>query len=308
MSKDRIDYGLNLLQKGLEVTGDNAVIYGGMGSAYFQYANIGFETEENIAKTEEFLQKALNLNPELPEALFIMGGLKILKDGDAYAGLDHWKRAHRSSPDDPEIMIYLALMYAIIGQKEAAKELVDTIARIDPINPMCDAVTGWVHFFSGRYQMAKDSLFAAYNLAPDNPMHQFFKSLILLYGDRTAEAYDFISNVVDESNMNTWTWMTLFIKTAIKKDNEKVASLMQIPEFVTQMQIDLQNSFHIATFYSYMDKKEEALKWLENAVNRGFINYPLLKGQDPLLENIRENERFKKLLKRVKREWENFEI
>jgi len=308
MSKDRIDYGLNLLQKGLEVTGDNAVIYGGMGSAYMQYANIGFETEENIAKTEEFLQKALNLNPELPEALFIMGGLKILKDGDAYAGLDHWKRAHRSSQDDPEIMIYLALMYAVIGQKEAAKELVDTIARIDPINPMCDAVTGWVHFFSGRYQMAKDSLFAAYNLAPDNPMHQFFKSLILLYGDRTVEAYDFISNVVDESNMNTWTWMTLFIKTAIKKDNEKVASLMQIPEFVTQMQIDLQNSFHIATFYSYMDEKEEALKWLENAVNRGFINYPLLKGQDLLLENIREDERFKKLMKRVKREWENFEI
>jgi TolB-like protein/cytochrome c-type biogenesis protein CcmH/NrfG len=308
MSKDRIDYGLNLLQKGLEVTGDNAVIYGGMGSAYMQYANIGFETVENIAKTEEFLQKALNMNPELPEALFIMGGLKILKDGDAYAGIDHWKRAHRSSPDDPEIMIYLALMYAIIGQKEAAKELVDTIVRIDPINPMCDAVTGWVHFFSGRYEMAQVSLFAAYKLTPESPMHQFFKALILFYNDRADEAYDFINEVVDESNSNAWTWMTLFIKYAIKRDGEKVVSLMLTPELVPQMQMDLQNSFHIATFYSYMEEKEEALKWLENSVNRGFINYPLLNEQDKLLDNVREEKHFKLLMERVRHEWENYKI
>ena len=83
---------------------------------------------------------------------------------------------------------------------------------------------------------------------------------------------------------------------------------MLTPEFVAQMQIDLQNSFHIAAFYSYLEEKEEALKWLENAVNRDFINYPLLNEQDVLMKNIREEKSFKTLMKRVKYELENYSI
>ena len=308
MFKERIDYGLNLLQKGLEKTGENPVIYGGIGAAYMQYANIGFEAEDSIARAEEFLQKALKLDPELPEAQFLLGLVSILNGETILIAIKHLKRAHISNPDDPETMIYLALLYAIAGQNEAAQQLVDTIARIDPINPMCDAVTGWVHFFSGRYEMSINPLFAAYKLNPDSPIHKFFKALILLYNDRADEAYKFIDEVVDESTRNTWTWLTLFIKFAIKGDREKVDTLMKTPDLVPQMQMDLQNSFHIATFYSYMGQKEEALKWLENAVNRGFINYRLLNEQDVLLENIRGEKSFISLMKKVRHEWENYRI
>jgi TolB-like protein len=307
MAKERIDYGLNLLQKGLELTGENALINAGIANAYMQYANTGYAAEENIAKSEEFLQKALNLDPELPEAHLALGGIILFKEGDIHRVTDHWKRALASSPDDPEIMIYLSLIYSHIGQNEAAQKLVDKITKIDPINPMCDAVTGWVHFFSGDYKMAIDPLFAAYKLAPDNAMHQFFKALVLLYNDQADESYDFIDEVVDESSTNIWTLVTLLMKYTIKGDKEKIASLFT-PEFEAQIQMDHQYSYHIATFYSYLNEKEEALKWLENAINRGFINYPLLNGQDILLENIRDNESFKVLMKRVRQEWEEFEI
>jgi hypothetical protein len=48
--------------------------------------------------------------------------------------------------------------------------------------------------------------------------------------------------------------------------------------------------------------------WLEISINLGGINYPFLNEYDPLLENIRGEERFKKLMERVKYEWENFEV
>ena len=53
--------------------------------------------------------------------------------------------------------------------------------------------------------------------------------------------------------------------------------------------------------------KTDALNWLENSINRGMINYPFLIEYDPLLENIRNKEQFKKLMEQVKYEWENFE-
>jgi hypothetical protein len=58
--------------------------------------------------------------------------------------------------------------------------------------------------------------------------------------------------------------------------------------------------------YALIGEKEKALDWLKNAVDRGFIAYPFLNDYDPFLENIRGEERFKKLMERVKYEWENF--
>jgi hypothetical protein len=55
-----------------------------------------------------------------------------------------------------------------------------------------------------------------------------------------------------------------------------------------------------------MDEKRESLKWLENAVDRGLYNYPLLNEQDTLLKKIRDDKDFKTLMKKVKKEWENF--
>jgi hypothetical protein len=60
--------------------------------------------------------------------------------------------------------------------------------------------------------------------------------------------------------------------------------------------------------YAMIDEKEKALDWLENAANRGFIAYPFLSEFDPFLKNIRGEARFKKLMERVKYEWENFEV
>jgi hypothetical protein len=59
--------------------------------------------------------------------------------------------------------------------------------------------------------------------------------------------------------------------------------------------------------FALLDEKKEALYWLENAVNQGFINYPFIDKYDPFLANIRGEERFKKLMERVKYEWEHFE-
>ncbi len=57
-----------------------------------------------------------------------------------------------------------------------------------------------------------------------------------------------------------------------------------------------------------IEETDQSLDWLENAVDRGFINYPLLSEYDRLLANVRGEERFARMIDRVKREWEHFEV
>jgi hypothetical protein len=57
-----------------------------------------------------------------------------------------------------------------------------------------------------------------------------------------------------------------------------------------------------------IDEKERALDWLERDVDLGMINYPLMNELDPFLKNIRGEERFRKLMARVKKEWDEFQV
>ena len=49
---------------------------------------------------------------------------------------------------------------------------------------------------------------------------------------------------------------------------------------------------------------DESLDWLERAVSRGFINYPLLSSSDPFLAALRDQERFQELMEDVHQQWE----
>jgi TolB-like protein/lipoprotein NlpI len=306
MSLKRLEYGLNLLQRGLDIAGENAVIYAGMAFGYFQYVNLGVEHGKNIRKAEEFVQKAFELDPELAEAHFVIGLINIL-NGKGDKAIYHLARAHAGKPEDPEIMVWLALGYSLMGKIEAGKSLIEKCVKIDPINPLNDSVTGWNLFFGGRFDLALNPLVAAYNLTPESGMNQFWKALVLLYNDRADESYEFICKYVEEPGRDTWTQLTIFLKYVIKEERDKLTSLLT-PDFVKSIHIDPQNSYHLATFYSYLGEKDKSLDLLENAVNRGVINYPLLSKNDKLLNNIRGELRFKKLMERVKYEWENFVV
>jgi len=95
------------------------------------------------------------------------------------------------------------------------------------------------------------------------------------------------------------------VSEALKKED---ALKFVTPELTEASKWDDLYSLYMAECYSIINEPEQALFWLENTIHYGIINYPFLNEYDPFLENIRGEERFKKLMERVKYEWENFEV
>jgi TolB-like protein/Tfp pilus assembly protein PilF len=307
-TKERVEVGLQLLQKGIDITGENAVIYAGMAFAYFQYANLGIEQDIHINKSEEFVKKALDIDPELAEAHFVYGNILLVFHGKPRDAVSHFHRANFNKPDNPEIMGWLAWCYYLVGKSDAAKALIDKCIKIDPLNPLYYlAYKGLNHFMKGQFDLALSPLLETYKLFPEAGMWQLWKTMALMYNDKSTETYDFLNEAVKEPGQDVMAGFLIFLKYALKGNNEKMSFLLT-PDFVKAMQIDCQFSWHLAALYSYINEKDQSLEWLENAVNRGFINYPMLNEYDKLLNNIRGEERFKKLMERVKHEWEKFEV
>jgi TolB-like protein/lipoprotein NlpI len=306
-SVERLELALNLLNKGIEIIGENAVIYAGIALTYFQYANFGIEQDKYITKAEEFVNKAIAIDFDSAEAYFVSACIELTFRGNVHKALANFHRANAIKPDDPGILIWMVFGYDLVGKNDAAMSLVNRCIRIDPINPLNDLMKGIQYFFKGRFDLALNPILDMFKLASDSSMWQFWKSVALLYCDRSFESYEFIDKSVKEPGQDTISKLTIFLKYILKKDINKLASLLT-PDFVKAAQIDCQISWHLATFYSYLGEKDKSLEWLENAVTRGFINYQFLNEYDKLLNNIRSEPRFKKLMERVKYEWENFEV
>jgi tetratricopeptide (TPR) repeat protein len=306
-SKDRLEHALKLLHNGIDIIGENAVFYAGIAFTYFQYANLGFEQEKYIKKAEEFVTKAFMLDPELAEANFVSGCINQVFHGKAHESIGQFQRAHSIKPEDPEIMTWLAWGYVLVGRMDAAMSLTDRCIKIDPINPMNYAMKGIIHLFQGQFDLAQKPLLDMHKMVPESSMWQFWKSIVLLYNVRPKESYDFINECVKEPGQDTIAQMAIFLKYVLKGDKNKLSRLLT-PDFIKAARKDCQGSWHMATFYSYLGEKDQSLEWLENAVDKGFINYPFLDEHDKLLNSIRGNDRFKKLMERVKHEWENFEV
>jgi eukaryotic-like serine/threonine-protein kinase len=62
----------------------------------------------------------------------------------------------------------------------------------------------------------------------------------------------------------------------------------------------------LAEGYALIGRRDDALRWLERAVQQGFINYPFLAG-DPFLASLRGDADGDALLARVHRRWQAFD-
>jgi len=70
---------------------------------------------------------------------------------------------------------------------------------------------------------------------------------------------------------------------------------------------DPQTSYFMADIHALAGRPEPALRWLNNAVQRGFCNHPFMVTHDPLLEGIRDEPEFERISDRVKEEWLSFD-
>jgi len=54
-----------------------------------------------------------------------------------------------------------------------------------------------------------------------------------------------------------------------------------------------------------LNDKKESVIWLQKAANSGFPNYPLY-NSDPNFQSLKDSEDFKKLISRLKEDWEKY--
>jgi Tfp pilus assembly protein PilF len=277
-----------------------------MGYVYSQCVNLGLDMESNIVKAEEYAENALQLDPESSEAHLVIGFLSQVLGGNERKTIQHLRQALSLNPGDTHAKLWLGLSLCNTGKMDEARIIWDDMGQMDPLTPMSRVGPGIIGLYEGRVKQAAEGVFEWFRLEAQNPAAVYFYALTLVYAGRLKEASEIIDQHVNTEGPDTFTKNSLLIKYAIERDTQKIKELVT-GDYNKNLRSDSQDGYFASVLYVIAGMKNAALDLLETAVDNGFINYPLMSEKDPILEGIRGEARFKKLMKRVKHEWENFD-
>jgi TolB-like protein len=306
-TEDGLHKARQYYEAALKITGDNAFLYAALGNVYIEYAHIWINQEDSLNEAEEYARKALELDPDTAQAYLILACCQLYRGIITKNEVNLLKKGYSIDPNDIVLTHYYGWSYIIVGRPSKALPLANRIIELDPFSFMC-AFLGVVLFYMGKFMEAAE-IGKKFGLPAslDLPVSRFYYAFFLAFAGKKDEALDVLEPVERISTSDFFLQNARLLKYALEGKKEKINELMT-EEFILAEKREGVESCWAASFFAILGDFDTALDWLENAVDRSFINYPYMSQYDPFLTKMRGIPRYDKLMERVKHEWENFEV
>jgi len=274
---------------------------------YWQLVNTGIQpTAENVAEAAACCDKALAAGGRCSQTHILSGFLRIA-EADLQGAVRHFQGALEVEPNDPDALYWLSVMLEFAGKGAAARPLIDRLMSVDPLSLQNAPLRGWDLFMDGKLEGAIDPGRQWHERDPENPLAHWMYGSILARNGRIEQARRVFAELEKKPGAGMMGRVSVMQKSALDGDREGAVRAVT-PELVEAAKMDWQYSWEMATAYALVGELDQALEWLENAVGRGFFNYRFLSEYDPLLENLRGDERFQALMAEARKRFDSLEV
>jgi TolB-like protein len=297
-TKPGLDHAMELINKALENSADNALLYASRATVYWQYHNAGFEPSPDILeKAEQDAQRSLDLDPGCHAGYSAKGFIAYTK-AELEESAINFRKVY-----DAEARSMLGYIYSLAGQMQLAKEYNVQSVHADPLNSI--VLTGYSYYeiFRGNFDMAAGYLLKADELTTDFPLCQFYYALTRVYSGETEKAISAYELLIQKDS-GIFGEISKMWKAALTKnmaDFENLAAMLR--EYALR---DKELSWWLADCSASMEKTEDALYWLNNSIEQGLINDIFFSKFDPVLSRYRDDSRFIALMNKARGKQERF--
>jgi eukaryotic-like serine/threonine-protein kinase len=289
------------------VVGSNALLLSARGQVYWQYVNAGISADpEYLVRAKQCASEAARLEPESAHVLRLQGLISI-QEGKTQEAVLLLKRSIAVDPNDSDSLSWYSAVCAISGKAHAAMPLARRILEIDPLTPVYRFVPGLLSLMAGEFADAIPSFDEAIRLDPSNAMLLWLRGQALALDGKTDEAVHQFQTL-ESHRVDHYFFQLGAVMTAALRGDTSAAEQGIDPGFENITAADPHYSWTLAECYSLLGKQELAIVWLQRAIDKGFLNYPMIGRWDPLLAGVRRHSGFGVLLQRARELWEKFEV
>jgi TolB-like protein len=299
-SKEGLDRARDLLDDALERVGDNALLFATRGQLEWQYVNAGFESSERrVQDAERWLQRALDLDPEQPQALAGLGWIRGSR-GRRPEAIQLMTRASEGDPSDSTVISLLGLFCWMIGDWETMRRMAERVALIDPMHLWSLAVRGLYSAHVGDL-VETDRLFQiARRVDSGNTVMRIVWTITHLQAGQQESARRIAFQEPEFSDVDPMERIVQAMRAAFSEDRDRVRELLGTDE-IHAMTEDAQWGWHIADVLALARLDDDALDALSRAVGGGLSNMSMLEHEDQCLDRLRASPRFPPIIERARR-------
>lgn len=295
------------LQDGENIVGKNALLLAARGQVYWQYINAGISSDTAyLDKARDCAIQALALDPNSAHAHRLLGLISV-HEGDGQRAVLLLKRAIAADPNDSDTLSWYSAVCGLSGKAHSAMPLARRILEIDPLTPVYRFIPGLLSLMGGEFTDALPSFEDAIRLDPTNTMLLWCRGQILALLGRSQDSITQLRAIQDLDATSFFAQLGAVMQAALVVDREAF-DRAATPELLRISECDPHYSWNIAQCHALMGDPVSSIDWIEKAMSKGFLNYPMVSRWDPLLAPIRHTPQFDDLVDRLRDRWENFEV
>jgi TolB-like protein/thioredoxin-like negative regulator of GroEL len=275
-------------QRAVELDPGFALAWAGLAQAHIWFC--AFSTEggqksfdAHFASAKDAAARALAIEPDLPEALFVRATIETNFDFDWKGAAQTLSKALALAPADPNIAIAAANLAMARGDANRALELYRRAVDLDPVNPAARVYLAFHLAVTGRSAEARAEFPHVVELNPAAPWAHAGLGLSYLLENNFEEAA-----VAAQADAADWARLLVVscARWGQKRVGESDAALAELTANDSGTA-----AYQIAEVHAYRNDKDRAFEWLERAHRQRDPGLASLR-KDPLLVNLQGDPRW----------------
>ncbi len=249
--------------------------------------------ESMFAKAETAARKALEINSQLPAALFWLA-VYYGEKGDLPNALAVCKQLLQAAPNSEFAYQAMGHAYDYAGLPDIALTLFRKAAEINPMT--YPYMIGFIHYQKSNFADARREFETRDTTSAES---RFWLSVIDFVEGDTAAAIERLEALAETGSSGIFNSMHRALLCAFKGDREEGRRILD-EAVASGVQLASYHYYIAAQVYSQLGETGKSLEMLSGAVRTGYGNYPFLIS-DPMLVPVRGADGFAEIAKAMQK-------
>ena len=297
-TRPNLQKSVEYFEQAIALDASYALPYAGLADAYVVMSvfDAGVPTDL-LSRAKAAARRALDIDPDLPEALAELCLIWPSLDRDWDAAEDAFRRAMKRQPSYWLAHDHYAFVLAAQGRFDAALAEVRRGQALEPLSLVVHHHVAWVCLLARRYDDAIAECRSAIDMDPTFPMAHLWMGVSLeqkgLYDEAIAsldEAVKFMGGASIGAGAAAHAYA---VSGQVEEARRRLAELQQA-RFARYVE-----PYGIALVCAGLGDREDALRWLEQAYQEHSFWLAFWAKVDPRLDVLRDDIRFQDLLRRL---------
>jgi adenylate cyclase len=294
-SEKETDQARAAFERAVQLDPQFALAWAGLAQTHVwdcNYATEGGQKSFNahLAAAREAVERALALEPDLPDALYPKAMIETNFDYNWKGAAETLRKALALAPQDPALLMEAGNLAGARGENTQSLEFNRRAVALDPVNAQARAFLAGNLSVLGHEEEARAEYARVAELNPSAPNSHAGVGLTYLLEGKFEEAA-----VAAQKDAADWARLLIVscARWAQRRVPESDGSLAELIAIASET-----GAYQIAEVYGYRNDKDHAFEWLERARRQRDAGLPGLRA-DTLLPNLHGDPRWDAFLRKM---------